>query len=407
VAIGAAAVVHFDCELIAVRVVVAVDATLCPELQVVAGPFALVTAGAADRLMLAVQWKLCATVLLDGEQRRPEPVFVVAFPAVGGSEPASMDVAMAVGALLKLQTAVPPVHWELGRVTAFARDVPMQTLQGKGRLRMRAQPDLLRQPDPANAGMAVLTSVSELRVVYLRVAGNAVRTGTGNCHVSFIVAGLALRLGVTPGEAQTGVVLPNVGDFAPIGFVVAGEAFGPRKRAFVGILMTGHALGLQPEKRCMAAPVPAVVAVLTSNRSMCALERPARLAMIKPVAPAARPADEPRIPTKVLDVTSTAFLPAILPSVQARLLPYLSAQVIVTPKARVRIEPSAGRVALAAIGIAIDVGVITGELSRGQKLGAARVRRQRSGNRNRYHQAAHDRQSGDAPPHSEKIQRYP
>jgi hypothetical protein len=53
VAIGASAVAHFDHELIAMGVVVAVDATLCPKLQVVSGSFALVTARATDRLMLA------------------------------------------------------------------------------------------------------------------------------------------------------------------------------------------------------------------------------------------------------------------------------------------------------------------------------------------------------------------
>jgi hypothetical protein len=53
-AVSASPVAHLGCKLIAVRVVVAVDAALCPELQVVAGPFALVTTGAADRLMLAI-----------------------------------------------------------------------------------------------------------------------------------------------------------------------------------------------------------------------------------------------------------------------------------------------------------------------------------------------------------------
>jgi hypothetical protein len=54
VAVGTTAVAHLGCELLAVRVVVTVDATLCLELQVVAGPFALVTTRAADRLMLGV-----------------------------------------------------------------------------------------------------------------------------------------------------------------------------------------------------------------------------------------------------------------------------------------------------------------------------------------------------------------
>jgi hypothetical protein len=102
VAIGAAAVAHFDCELIAMGVVVAVDATLCPDLQFVARPFALVTAGATNRLMLAVERKLGSTVLFDGEQRGPKPVLVVATRAVRGSKASAMNVTMAVPTLLKL-----------------------------------------------------------------------------------------------------------------------------------------------------------------------------------------------------------------------------------------------------------------------------------------------------------------
>jgi hypothetical protein len=129
--------------------------------------------------------------------------------------------------------------------------------------------------------------------------------------------------------------------------------------------------------------------------------------MIESVACTARPPDEPRTPSEMLDVTSTALLPAILPSVQTRLFPYLRCQVIVAPKAAVGIEPPAGRVALAAVRIAIDIGVVAGELPRRQKLSPGWTWHQRSGNCGHYHQAAHHHQSGDAPPHSEKIQRYP
>jgi hypothetical protein len=203
------------------------------------------------------------------------------------------------------------------------------------------------------------------------------------------------------------MVLPYVGDFAPVGFVVAGDAFRSTKRAMVGILVTRHALGLQSEKRGVSAPVATVVTVLASNRRMGTLERPTRLAMIESVACTARPPDEPRTPSEMLDVTSTALLPAILPSVQTRLFPYLRCQVIVAPKAAVGIEPPAGRVALAAVRIAIDIGVVAGELPRRQKLSPGWTWHQRSGNRGHDHQAAHDHQSADAPPHSEKIQRYP
>jgi hypothetical protein len=203
------------------------------------------------------------------------------------------------------------------------------------------------------------------------------------------------------------MILPDVGDFAPVGFIVTGDAFRSTKRAVVGILVTRHALGLQSEERGVAASVSAVVTVVTCNRRMGAPQRPTRLAMIETRLPATGPPDEPGIPPQMLDVTPTALFPAILAPVQTRLFPYLRGQVIVAPKASVRIEPPAGRVALAAVRIAIDFGVVTSELSGGQKLGAGRARRERPGNRSRYHQASQDRQSGDAPPHSEKIQRYP
>ena len=98
---------------------------------------------------------------------------------------------------------------------------------------------------------------------------------------------------------------------------------------------------------------------------MSALERPTRLAMIEPLARTARPPHEPRVPSEMFDVTSAAVLAAILAPVQPRLLPYLGAQVIVAPKASLRIDPFARRVAFAAIRIAIDVGVAASEFSGG------------------------------------------
>jgi hypothetical protein len=271
---GAAPIAHLDRKLIAMGAVVAVDATLCTDVQVVAGPFALVTSRATDRLMLAGQRELGATVLLNGEQGRPKPVLIMAGPAIGGSEAAPMDVAMTVGALLKLQTPISPLHGELGRMTTFARDLTVQTLQGKCRLRMRAQSDLLRQPHPANAGMAVLTSISELRFVHLRMTGHALRAHAGRRNVALVVTRLALRLGVARCEAQTGMVSPDVRDLAPIGFVVTRSAFLPSKGSLMGIFVTGHTLGLQSEKRSVATPIAAIVAVGASRRRVSTLERP-------------------------------------------------------------------------------------------------------------------------------------
>jgi hypothetical protein len=173
----------------------------------------------------------------------------------------------------------------------------------------------------------------------------------------------------------------------------------------MGIFVAGHTVGLQAEEGCVSAPVGAIVAVLASSRPVSAFERPARLAMIESLLSTTRPADELRIPSEMLDVTATAVLPAILASVEACLLPNLNPQIVVAAKAGVGVDPFARRVTFAAIRIAIDVGVGTGELPRGQKLGAGWARHQRSGNRGHRHQGAHDKQRCNAPPHSEKIQR--
>jgi hypothetical protein len=85
VAVGAAPVAHLDRKLITMRVVVTVDATLPTELQLVPRTFALMTARAADRLMLTDQRELGAAVLIHGEQGRPKPVLVVTGRAIGRS----------------------------------------------------------------------------------------------------------------------------------------------------------------------------------------------------------------------------------------------------------------------------------------------------------------------------------
>ena len=210
--------------------------------------------------------------------------------------------------------------------------------------------------------MAVLAPISELGFVHLRMTGNALRAHARGRDVALVVAGLALGLAVTRSEAQDRMILPDVVDLAPIGFVVTGDTFATCKRALVRILVTGHAVGLQPEIRGVTATVLPVMTVPALNRPMGAFERPARLAMIEALRPAARPADEPRIPSKMLDVTATAVLPAILASMKACLLSYLDAQVVVAAKAGIRIDPLACRVTFAAVCIAIDVGMGVGQL---------------------------------------------
>jgi hypothetical protein len=129
--------------------------------------------------------------------------------------------------------------------------------------------------------------------------------------------------------------------------------------------------------------------------------------MVEALPRAARPPDQSRVPSEMLDVTSTAVLAAILAPVQAFLLPYLRAQVIVAAKTSVRIDSLSCRVAFAAVRIAIDVGVGTRQLPWRQKLGAGWARDQHSSQCGRYHRAANDHHGIDGSPHSEKIQRYP
>jgi hypothetical protein len=171
--------------------------------------------------MLAIERELGAAVLLHGEQGRPEPLLVVARLTVGASEAPAMHVSVAVDALIKLQTTISLDSRELGRVATLARHILMHALEGKGGAGMGAKPDLFRQPRPTNASVTILTSISELRFVHLRVARHAIRACAGRFDVAFVVTGLALRLRVAPGEAQDGMILLDVGDFDPVGLVVA------------------------------------------------------------------------------------------------------------------------------------------------------------------------------------------
>ena len=151
--------------------------------------------------MSSFQGELCVLVLRNGEPRGPEPVLIVAGRTVGSSKFTSVRVAMTVRTSLELQASIAACDRELWTMAPVACDFGMQSLQRKGCLRMSAKTDLSRQSRPANAGMAVLTSISELRFMHLRVAGNALRTRAGSCNVAFVVTSLALRLGVARREA--------------------------------------------------------------------------------------------------------------------------------------------------------------------------------------------------------------
>jgi len=346
-------------------------------------------------------------VLLDGEERRPEAVLVVTGPAIGNPQATAVGVSMAVGTLPKPQTTISSLHWQFRRVTALAGHRPMHALERKVGERVRAQSDLLRQLEPANAGMAVLTSISKLRFMHLRMTSHALGAHAGRHDIALVVTCLALGLRMAGGEAQAGMIRPNVGNLAPVVLVVTRSAFLPCKDSLMGIFVTGRALGLQSEKRSVPAPVAAIVAVGASRRLVSTLERPSRLAVVESLPSAAGPPDQSRVSSEMLDVASAAVLAAILAPVETRLLPYPGAQVIVASEASIRVDPFARRVTFAAIRIAIDVGVAGSKFSGRQKLGAGRTRHQGSGQRRHYHQAADEHQSGEATPHSEKIQRYP
>jgi len=103
VAIRAPTGAHLVCELRSVWVVVAIDAGVRGELEVDAGPFALMTARAGHRLMLPLQGEPRAAVLLYAKQRRPEAVLVVTGCAIHLAERPAMRVAMAVGALVEVE----------------------------------------------------------------------------------------------------------------------------------------------------------------------------------------------------------------------------------------------------------------------------------------------------------------
>lgn len=127
----AAPVSHFAGELIAVRVVMAIDATLRFQLQIVSRPLCPVTTGARHRLVPCQERELGPAMLLDGEPRGPESVLVVARRAVRVSKGTAMHVSMAVRALRELQATVAPLRRKLGRVALVTRNALMKTFEWK------------------------------------------------------------------------------------------------------------------------------------------------------------------------------------------------------------------------------------------------------------------------------------
>jgi len=253
--------------------------------------------------------------------------------------------------------------------------------------------------------MTVFASISELRLMDLAMAGDTVGTRARRARIALVVTGLALRLGMARGEAKAWMVAPDVGDLRPVGFIVARGAFGAGEPAFVGILVAGHTVGLQPEKRRVTATVAAIVAVLASNRCVRSFERPARLAMIETRLSAARPPHELRFPSEMLDMALRAVLATILASVKTRLLPDSHRKVVVARETSVGVDPLTRGMTLAAFRITLELGVGARELPRGQELGTGRPRHERASDRRHDHQRTEEHRGFDARAHSEKIQR--
>ncbi len=112
-AVRATILLHLGDELIPVRILVAVDAILSRELEVVSRSLALMTARAWNRLMSTIERELGAAVLLYGEGGGPKATLVVASGTIHVAESAPMHVAMAVAAALELQSTITALGGEL------------------------------------------------------------------------------------------------------------------------------------------------------------------------------------------------------------------------------------------------------------------------------------------------------
>lgn len=190
--------------------------------------------------------------------------------------------------------------------------------------------------------------------------------------VALVMTSLALRLGVAGRETQPGVIAPDVRDLGPVGLVVAGSALRSAEPALVGIFVAGHTIGLEPEKGRVSATIAPVVTLFALHGRMSALKRPAREPVIKARLAPARPANEPRVPSQMLDVAPSALLPSILGAVEPGTLTDARRQVVMAAETSVGIDPLPRRVTLAAVRVALELGVRAAELSGGKELSACR-----------------------------------
>src|SRR5262249_20756057 len=117
-----------------------------------------------------------------------------------------------------------------------------------------------------------------------------------------------------------GVALVARGGEPAGGRVPVGTRPGPRHPAELGLALR-RALGM---------------ALQAADLRVAAVERPAGERVIELLHRAARPADQPRVATDVLDVALLAWLAAVLPPVQAASRGELAAEILVAVEAQPR-----------------------------------------------------------------------
>jgi hypothetical protein len=138
---------------------------------------------------------------------------------------------------------------------------------------------------------------------------------------------------------------------------------------------------------------------------MSALKRPTGQPMIKAHLGPAGPTDEPRVSSKVLDMTAPAVLPAVLVAVEPGALANAHRQVVVAAETCVGIDPSTRRMAFDALRVAFQVGMGAAELSGGKELRTRTPWHDCPEHRSREdHDTQTDRRC-KAPTHSEKTHR--
>ncbi len=189
------------------------------------------------------------------------------------------------------------------------------------------------------------------------MARDTVGTAARRTRVAAVVAGLAFGLRMTRGEAQTGMIVSDIRDLGPVGLVVARGALASTEPAFVRILVARDALGLQAEECRGAAAILSIVTLFAPHGRMSALKCPTGKPMVETRPRSARPTHELHVSSQMLDVALSALLAAVLVAMKPCALADARRQVVVATETRIGIDALTRRVALAAVGVALELGV--------------------------------------------------